>query len=79
MGGVFRAIGNLFGGGGSRVVYQQSAPQPSAQSAAPALDSAQKAVTEDTQVKKTRRGKASLLVNPADKKTTSSASTGLNI
>lgn len=80
MGGVFRAIGSLFGGGGTRVVYQQpAAASAPAQPAAPAADSAQKAITEENQVKKKRRGKAGLLVNAIGKGQAADSSTGLNI
>lgn len=88
MGGIFRAVGNVvgsvlgFGGGGGGTtthVYQpaQSAP---ASAAAPAMDSAQRAITEDTQVKKKRRGKAGLLIKPTDKDSgTGGGTTGLNL
>lgn len=80
MGGIVRAIGSLFGGGGgTRVVYQPSVQQAPAQPAAPAADSAQKALTEESQVKKKRRGKAGLLVNPLSKDTDTGSGTGLNL
>ncbi len=78
MGGIAKVFSSIFGGGDDspKTVVQQ-APTPAAP-AAPATDSAQKETPEDTSVKKKRRGKSGLLVNPLSKNN-SGGGTGLNI
>lgn len=52
--------------------------QPTAQPAAPAGDSAQRAGQEESAVKKKKRGKRSLMVDPAGG-ATGGGNTGLNV
>lgn len=86
MGGVARVISGLFGGGGggggsTQVVYKPApqAPTP-AQPAAPAAEVAAQDAVEDTSLKKRRRGKSGLLVNPLNNNNAPAGSgTGLNL
>lgn len=74
VGGVARAFGGGDSGGGQTVVQQQAA----AQGAAPATNSAQSDMAENTssEIAKRKRGKRSLMVNTSDNST---GGTGLNI
>lgn len=76
VGGVARVFGGDSGdsGGGQTVVQQQAA----AQGAAPATNSAQSDMAENTssEIAKRKRGKRSLMVNTSDNST---GGTGLNI
>lgn len=73
VGGVARVFGGD-SGGGQTVVQQQAA----AQGAAPATNSAQSDMAENTssEIAKRKRGKRSLMVNTSD---SSTGGTGLNI
>lgn len=73
VGGVARVFGGD-SGGGQTVVQQQAA----AQGAAPATNSAQSDMAENTssEIAKRKRGKRSLMVNTSDNST---GGTGLNI
>ena len=74
VGGVARVFGGGDSGGGQTVVQQQAA----AQGAAPATNSAQSDMAENTssEIAKRKRGKRSLMVNTSDN---SAGGTGLNI
>lgn len=74
VGGVARVFGGGDSGGGQTVVQQQAA----AQGAAPATNSAQSDMAENTssEIAKRKRGKRSLMVNTSDNST---GGTGLNI
>lgn len=75
VGGVARVFGGD-SGGGQTVVQQQQ--QAAAQGAAPATNSAQSDMAENTssEIAKRKRGKRSLMVNTSDNST---GGTGLNI
>ena len=68
---VRKVTSTLFGG-----AEESEAPHTPAAPAAPAANSAQQQVEDNTNVKKKKRGKASLMV---DASPTSMSSTGLNI
>lgn len=74
VGGVARVFGGDSGGGQTVVQQQQAA----AQGAAPATNSAQSDMAENTssEIAKRKRGKRSLMVNTSDNST---GGTGLNI
>jgi len=78
MGAVASFVSSLFGGGGERHTETRTIVQAPQAAAAPAADSAQKETPEDTSVKKKRRGKSGLLVNPLSTNN-QGGGTGLNI
>lgn len=75
VGGVARVFGGGGDSGGGQTVVQQ---QAAAQGAAPATNSAQSDMAENTssEIAKRKRGKRSLMVNTSDNST---GGTGLNI
>lgn len=83
MGSVTKVFKHIFSGGGSspKVVYQpaQTEPQVAAAQAAPAdATSLKEGDTTNTNLKKRKRGKASLYVTP-ESSSSYSGGTGLNL
>lgn len=79
MGGVVRAVGSIlgFGGGGGQQTVVQPAPAPTPAAApAPQTDSASMTHESTNAVKKKRRGKQQLMVQP---QSNTISSTGLNL